>query len=83
MFHILILSTCSILQHLRIHKFDKMTIKYRKMLQRTHLVKQSEHNHKKYSLCLQTKYFTLSLQDMCVLYNTLLFSVAATHPIAL
>ena len=60
-----------------------MTIKYRKMVKRTHLVKQSEHNHKKYSLCLQTKYFTVSSQDMCVLYNTLLFSVAATHPIGL
>jgi hypothetical protein len=38
---------------------------------------------KKYSLCLQTKYFTVSSHDMCVLYNTLLFSVAATHPIGL
>ena len=53
------------------------------MVKRTHLVKQSEHNHKKYSLCLQTKYFTVSSQDMCVLYNTLLFSVAATHPLGL
>jgi hypothetical protein len=33
--------------------------------------------------CLQTKYVTVSLQNMCVLYNTLLFSVAATHPIVL
>ena len=38
---------------------------------------------KKYSLCLQTKYSTVSSHDMCVLYNTLLFSVAATHPIVL
>jgi hypothetical protein len=60
-----------------------MTIEYRKMVQRRHLVQQSEHNHKKYSLCLQTKYFTVSSHDMCVLYNTLLFSVAATHPIGL
>jgi hypothetical protein len=36
-----------------------------------------------YSLCLQTKYFTVSSHDMCVLYNTLLFNVAATHPIGL
>ena len=37
--HILILSTCSILQHLIIFKFTKITIKYRKMVQRTYLVK--------------------------------------------
>jgi hypothetical protein len=38
---------------------------------------------KNYSLCLQTKYFTVSSHDMCVLCNTLLFSVAATHPMGL
>ena len=53
------------------------------MVKRTHLVKQSEHSHNKYSLCLQTKYFTVSSQDVRVLYNTLLFSVAATHPVVL
>ena len=36
-----------------------------------------------YSLCLQTKQFTVSSHDMCVLCVILLFSVAATHPIGL
>ena len=60
-----------------------MIIKYRKGVQRTHLVKTVNITIKKYSLCLQAKYSTVSSQGMCLLYDTLLFTVADTHPISL